>query len=230
MSPSVSFTFSPAQPSDAIAIASLFASSWNTPFTALQFGTLDPQSLATEMTPRIAQQIASKTSPITFEVARSLQDNAEVVAVAQWTLHSAMTEEEDADDDERREFEQEVYLNSLPRSCNKPLILQFETEQRDLRDKIMHGQAQYLLLDNLATKPQYRRRGLATRLVSRGVARAEEMSVGVYLDTGSENAAALGLYKKAGFEERGKRCIRDLERFGGAEGEAYEIFGLANMR
>ena len=229
MSPSVSFTFSPAQTLDATAIASLLASYWNTPFTALQFGTLDPQSLAAEMTPRIAQQIASETSPTAFEVARSLQDDGDVVAVAQWTSHSAMIEEEDADDAERRQFEQEVYFNSLPDSCNKSLIMEFETKQRDLRDVVMRGHSRYLLLDNLATKLQHRRKGLAARLVSRGMERAEDMGVGIYLDTGSENDAALGLYKKLGFEERGRRCVENLGRFGGAEGEAYEVVGLVKM-
>ena len=70
------------------------------------------------------------------------------------------------------------------------------------------------MLENLATHPNYRGQGLASRLVEWIFPQADESGLVVYLDTASDNSA-MRLYKKLGFEERGSEAITDLSKFGG---------------
>ena len=210
--------FSNALPSDAGAIAAILALSWTSPFSQLQFGCMDPHALAAAIAPRIAQQMADAS--MLFHVARR-REAQDVVSVAQWTVPSdapdtAMEEGEEEQEsagqrDERQKFEDEVYYNSLPEDCNKPLVMEFTLGLRSLRDRVLCGR-KHFLLENLATHPDHRGQGLARQLIERVLSRADEQNVLVYLDTASDNTA-VRLYERLGFEKQASQTIRNLRRF-----------------
>jgi len=211
------FQISEAIPADAAAIASLFALSWISPFTRLQFGQIDPQEFAASMVPLIAKQIAEVRSK--FIVARHVE-TSNVAAVAQWTMPveadmGGLDEESKEDREERQQFEDEAYRRSLPETSNKDLVVAFTLGLRHLREDTLQGR-KHFLLENLATHPEYRGKGLASRLIEWASLLADEQQVLVYLDTASNNPAA-GLYKKLGFEEQGRNTIEDLTKYASIE-------------
>ncbi|KAJ4336034.1 hypothetical protein N0V95_008731 [Ascochyta clinopodiicola] len=207
------FEIAEAGPQDTDAIALLFALSWASPFTRLQFGQVDPAQLATSMVPRIADHMAKENSK--FVVARH-QKNHEVAAVAQWTLpvegeSESIASETQEDSEERQQFEDEAYRRSLPDGSNRDLVMAFTLGLRQLREETLQGR-KHILLENLATHPEYRGMGLASQLVQREVNFANSSQMLIYLDTASDNPAAR-LYKKLGFEEQGQNTIEDLSKY-----------------
>jgi ribosomal protein S18 acetylase RimI-like enzyme len=207
---SCNWPISEAVEADSAGIASLFALSWTSAFSRLQFGHVDPITLITAITPRISQQI--KTQNVSFIVIRE-PNIQKVVAVAQWTLpmQELATEETQDDQDERQFLGDELYRKNLPEHSNKELIMQFTIGLRALRNRLLQGRKHYLL-DNLATHPDYRGQGLASRLVEWVFPHADAEDVLVYLETASDNPAA-GMYRRLGFEERGHYTIQDLGEF-----------------
>ncbi|KAF2866901.1 acyl-CoA N-acyltransferase [Massariosphaeria phaeospora] len=209
-----------AEPADSEAIASLFAISWASPFTRLQFGNVDPPMLAAAMAPRIAQQMSKPN--VQFIVARKWQTR-EVVAVAQWRLPlesgNTQVDETAAEQEERQRFEDETYRNSLPESSNKELIMHFTIGLRKLREASLRGHTNYLL-ENIATHPEHRGQGLASQLIEWVIPQANHQNALVYLDTASDNTA-MRLYKKLGFQEKGRNTIEDLSKYGGEGSETH---------
>ncbi|OSS54726.1 hypothetical protein B5807_00039 [Epicoccum nigrum] len=202
-----------ARPSDAQAISSLFALSWVSPFTQLQFGKVDPSQLATSILPRIAELLVKADSK--FVIARRLE-TSEVIAVAQWTVPEGTEtqkkiEESEEDRIERQHFEDEAYRCKLPDGSNKELIMAFTLGLRRLREETLQGR-EHFLLENLATHPDYRGRGLASQLIEWATLLADKQQVPVYLDTASDNPAAR-LYKRHAFEEQGRNTIADLTKY-----------------
>jgi ribosomal-protein-alanine N-acetyltransferase len=58
----------------------------------------------------------------------------------------------------------------------------------------------------LAVRPSARRQGLGARLVTAAIGRARDMGAKfVFLEVAADNAAAIALYEKAGFERAGVR-------------------------
>ncbi|KAF2130400.1 acyl-CoA N-acyltransferase [Dothidotthia symphoricarpi CBS 119687] len=216
---------SKAKPSDSAAIASLFALSWTSPFTRLQFGNVDAQALSTTMAPFIEQQIKQQNRQ--FVVIRQPATD-EVVAVAQWTLPvaKALSEDEETpeENNERQQFEDEAYRKKLPDSSNKDLILEFTVGLRELKQQVLQGR-QHFLLENVATHPDFRGRGFARRLVEWVFPQADVLNVLVYLDTASDNPA-MRLYQKLGFEEKGRHTIQDLSKF--VTSQELEVHGASN--
>ncbi|KAF3038385.1 hypothetical protein E8E11_001978 [Didymella keratinophila] len=203
------FDITEARPADAEAIASLFALSWVSPFTRLQWGQIEPSA----MVPRISERMV-KVGP-KFIVARR-PGASEVVAVAQWTIpamQGAFNENAEPEEDrkERQQFEDEVYKRNLPENSNKDLVMAFTLGLRQLREETLQGRPHFLL-ENLATHPDHRGKGLASQLVEWAFPLADEQQVLVYLDTASGSPAER-LYKKLGFEEQGQNTIKDLSRF-----------------
>lgn len=207
------FEISEANPADSEAIASLFALSWVSPFSRLQFGQINPAQLVTSMVPRIAEQMGKANSK--FIVARD-QSTQEIAAVAQWAVPAEVDgnityEETTEDSAERQQFEDEAYRRSLPESSNKDLVMAFSLGLRQLREDTLRRR-QHFLLENLATHPDHRGMGLASRLIEWAYSLADKQQVLVYLDTASDNPAAR-LYKKLGFEEQGRNTIEDLSKY-----------------
>ncbi|CAI6317904.1 unnamed protein product [Periconia digitata] len=219
------FALVPAEVSDALAIAKIFAVSWTSPFTRLQFGEVNPDTLATTMASQIASLIENSPNTL-FMVMRSASQ--EIAAVAHWTLPTTVGESrENESAEEKRERElckDEVYLQELPDGCNKALVYEFMLSLRILRNETLLSRP-YFLLDNIATDPAHRGKGLASRLIEWVFPHADKMQNGkgvvVYLETSSESPAEK-LYKRLGFEEKGKAVINNLERFGG-EGEHVHV-------
>ena len=207
------FDITEARSADAAAIASLFALSWVSPFTRLQFGRVDSDELTASMVPRIIQRMVKANSK--FVVARHL-DSGKVAAVAQWTTpvedeQKSVNVESTEEREERQQFEDEAYRRSLPETSNKGLIMAFTVGLRQLRKETLQGR-KHFLLENLATHPDYRGKGLASRLIQRTSDLADEQQVLVYLDTASDNPAAR-LYHRLGFEEQGRNTIKDLTKY-----------------
>jgi ribosomal protein S18 acetylase RimI-like enzyme len=205
---------SPAVEADATEIASLFAQSWSSPFSRLQFGPVDPLTLSTAMAPRIGQLINSPN--VSFMVIRDASTQ-KVVAVATLPTEQQPVEEETLDEQaEQQAFEDEIFRKSLPEHSNKDLIMHFTIGLRTLRNQLLQGWRHYLL-DNLATHPDYRGQGLASKLIEWVFPRAEAEDAVVYLEMASDNPAA-GLYRRLGFEEKGKFTIGDISEFVDREG------------
>lgn len=216
-----------ALPLDAQAISSLFALSWVSPFTQLQFGKIDPSRMATSISPRIAELLVKAGSK--FMIARHLE-TGEVVAVAQWTTPQGTemqkkNDEPEEDRIERQHFEDEAYRRKLPEDSNKELIMAFTLGLRHLREQTLQGR-EHFLLENLATHPDYRGRGLASQLIEWATLLADEQQVLVYLDTASDNPAAR-LYKRHAFEEQGRDTIEDLTKY--APPEKLEQLGCGTQ-
>jgi len=208
---------------DAAAIATLFAQSWTSPFTQLQLGYVDTSPLIAGLEPRIARQIDRPGAM--FLVIRDLYTR-EVVSVAQWTLpateNDVVTNETREEMEERQRFDDEAYRARLPDSSNKDLILEFTVGLREMKLRLLRGRKHYYL-DNLATHPDYRGKGLASRLIEWVTMRADQEGMLVYLDTADDNPA-IRLYKRLGFEMKDQSTIesfrplvreRDLEMYGG---------------
>lgn len=211
------FEVSTATLADAEAFASLFVLSWVSPFTRLQFGHIDPAVLAASMAPRITEQIVKVNSK--FVIARDV-GTGKVAAVAQWTMPRdaetiVLKHESEEDREERQLFEDEAYMRSLPQTSNKNLIMAFTLGLRQLREETLQGRTHFLL-ENLATHPDYRGKGLASKLVEWASLLADDQQVLVYLDTASDNPAAR-LYKKLGFVEQGRNTIDDLTEYASIE-------------
>lgn len=69
----------------------------------------------------------------------------------------------------------------------------------------IHGQRLYLIA-NVATHPNYRRRGIARKLTSHSIEHARRRGApAAWLHVREENAAAVNLYLELGFEERARR-------------------------
>jgi GNAT superfamily N-acetyltransferase len=186
------FEIAEALPSDAQAISSLFALSWVSPFTQLQFGKIDPNRMATSILPRIAELLVKAGSK--FVIARNLE-TSEVVAVAQWTTPQGTemqkkNEESKEDRFERQQFEDEAYRRRLPEGSNKELIMAFTLGLRHLREETLQGR-EHFLLENLATHPDYRGRGLASQLIEWATLLADKQQVLVYLDTATLQEACV---------------------------------------
>lgn len=80
------------------------------------------------------------------------------------------------------------------------------------------------VLENIATHPDYRRQGLASRLIKWSFDPADKKGVIVYLDTATDGKA-LGLYESLGFVQRGESTIPDLSVYGG-DAEAHTHVGM----
>ncbi|MBE0575155.1 MAG: ribosomal protein S18-alanine N-acetyltransferase [Desulfuromonadales bacterium] len=64
-----------------------------------------------------------------------------------------------------------------------------------------------LQIQNLATLPALRRRGVAARLLEHAIARSRVAGLtSVWLEVRASNAPAIALYKRFGFSACGKRC------------------------
>jgi hypothetical protein len=138
------YPISGAREADALVIASLFALSWTSPFTRLQFGNIDPPSLAAAMAPRVAEQM--KKENCRFLVARH-PETYELAAVAHWTIShdddDATTEETPEEIEERQLFDDEAFRNKLPESSNRALIMEFTVGLRGLRERTLAGKKHF---------------------------------------------------------------------------------------
>jgi GNAT superfamily N-acetyltransferase len=153
-----------------------------------------------------------------FNVIRG-HDTQKVVSVAQWSSHSEETpcsQETPEEVEERQSFEDEVYRRSLPQGSNKDLIIEFTVGLRNLRQRVLQGRKHYML-ENLATHPNHRRKGLASHLVQWIVSQAYGGDALVYLDTASDNLPAISMYNQLGFAEQGRHTISDISRFAGKQ-------------
>jgi len=102
---------------------------------------------------------------------------------------------------------------ALPQGTNLALHNSFSSALHALEESHRPKERYYELL-NLATSPQYQRKGIGSQLLRYGLEKADRDGVKVYV-----TASPMGekVYKRLGFEEVGRLSI-DLRGFGG-EGE-----------
>lgn len=131
------YSLGPAKPSDAEQIASLFALSWTSPFTKLQFGEVDIDDLTKNMAPRIKESMMKPQSA--YVVLRDT--NSRVTSVAQWSLPPEDDSPEQTAEEEKAE--DEAYRAKLPQGFNVPLIMDFKVQLRDLRKKVIKGRKHF---------------------------------------------------------------------------------------
>ncbi len=81
--------------------------------------------------------------------------------------------------------------------------------------RLIAGEAEIL---TLAVRPSDRRAGLATALVEAAAALAAAQAEAMFLEVAVDNAAAIALYEKAGFERVGRRA----GYYGRAEGGSVD--------
>lgn len=141
-----------AVPADSEAIARLFALSWTSPFTRLQFGNVNTDDLARGMAPRIADHM--KKLGIKFIIIKD-EGSGEVASVAQWSVplddrpDEPETKEAPEDEAERQELEDEAYRKKLPENSNKDLIMEFTLGMRKLRKDALGEQKRYCKSEKL---------------------------------------------------------------------------------
>ncbi|KAI8935409.1 hypothetical protein NX059_007989 [Plenodomus lindquistii] len=220
------WALSKAKSTDAGSIASLLAQSWTSPFTRLQFGNVGPVALATAMSPAIAQQIQQQSQTF-FVVARD-SESSRITAVVQYsitipdTLPTPYQTVEETE--ELLEFEDEAYRHCLPEDSNKDVIMEFTRSSRDLKHRVLQGQQEHVVLENVATHPDHRRRGMASQLVDWVIRCANEHHRPIYLNTERDNPV-MNMYKKLGFEEVGTCTVSKLDRFVSKEELEKCMFG-----
>lgn len=71
---------------------------------------------------------------------------------------------------------------------------------------ITHLVADELTIMNIAVHPDFRRRGLALELIKWAQTLAADKGYTLWLEARESNAAAINLYRKAGFTEQGRRA------------------------
>ena len=180
----------------------------------LQLGHVDTETLASSMTSRIIDSMSSPEAE--YIVMRS--DKGDVAAVAHWTFplpcHKKEERQETAAEKAKRlRLWDQGYREMLPANSNKDLILAFTASLRELRDRILQGM-EHFLLENVATYPDHRGKGLASQLIEWALPQADQQNVPIYLDTANDNPA-MRIYKRLGFEEKGSNTIDDLVMYGG---------------
>ncbi|KAI1505522.1 acyl-CoA N-acyltransferase [Biscogniauxia marginata] len=77
--------------------------------------------------------------------------------------------------------------------------------------KRLTGFKEYIILDYLAVRPDYRGRGIGTMLVESGISQAERMGVNIFVIA---YKAALGVYLRLGFKLL-DQIIQDDSKYGG---------------
>ena len=82
---------------------------------------------------------------------------------------------------------------------------------------------QMLYVSALAVVPEHRGRGIGSRLIARVIAGADRMGLGVALDAGMEDEAALQLYERLGFKRVETRATTPADR------ELLQIGGLVRL-
>ncbi|KAE9371562.1 acyl-CoA N-acyltransferase [Stipitochalara longipes BDJ] len=105
---------------------------------------------------------------------------------------------------------------ALPQGTHLPLRHSYASALDALEEKHRPEGRHYYLFD-LATSPEYQRRGVASRLLGYGLEKADREGVKVYLSASPMGAV---VYARLGFVEVGSLSV-DLEEFGGGKGERH---------
>lgn len=78
----------------------------------------------------------------------------------------------------------------------------------------------WILVSNVETKPSYRRKGLAGRLINELYSDISKLNKGIYLFVRPNNNDAISLYKKLGFRTIKRYTLKDGEYIIMAKGNA----------
>ena len=72
-----------------------------------------------------------------------------------------------------------------------------------------NGKADVMLIDDIQTKEEFRRKGYGTKLINKAISEAKKLKVdSVELVVNKDNKIAKRLYKKVGFEKTNKDYYR----------------------
>jgi ribosomal protein S18 acetylase RimI-like enzyme len=140
---------------------------------------------------------------VEWSVARDGADG-QIIGCSKWVYYATPR----SDDQVKAEMEP---TPDLGEGVNREVFDEFFTKLADARFNTMRGKP-HAFLHLLDVSPSHQRRGAGSRLLDRGIAKAEEMGLPCYLEA---SGAGLGLYKSRGFEEVGVIEV-DLTRWGKA--------------
>lgn len=208
-----SYTLVEATPQDASIIGDTYAIAWKSPFSRLLYGDLSTADLSAVLG---AQASALMAMPDKKYFLIRAADGS-VAAAAHWTVPVEGQEKVDetpSQKAERQKLEDAEFEKNIPPGANASLIMnEFVPGLRSLREGIIKDRPHYLL-EQVATNPEHRGKGLASRLIEWAFEKARVGGEIVYLDTSKENQARK-LYERLGFVEQGSKTIESLEKYGG---------------
>ncbi|PKY07114.1 acyl-CoA N-acyltransferase [Aspergillus campestris IBT 28561] len=177
----------PATEPDATTLATIFTTSFTTDIDLAMF---PPTPAVHNWWTRVfAADIARTPSTRVFKAVDDA--TGKVAGYAVWALPGCAH----AGDDEMPPF---------PAECDAGLCERFFGAMDEMMDVVMCGVEGFYYLKMLATRPEYRGQGIASRLLRWGMERAEEEKVPVFL---SSSPAGKSVYERAGFEEKAMRVL-----------------------
>ncbi|KAJ5306883.1 Acyl-CoA N-acyltransferase [Penicillium antarcticum] len=181
----------PATPADGTELTEIFYAAFGGEFNRKMFPETPDVTVWWEQIfhDSITRSIAGRTNEVFLKVVDSDQDA--IVAFAKWKCPTS------AGRDRHEPEESAVWAPS----CDGKLCDRFFGGMEELKGKWM-GDRPHYYLDMLAVHPSHQGRGLASKLLKWGLARADDEGVEVYLSSSPEGKP---VYEKYGF--------RDLESF-----------------
>ncbi|KAH8883229.1 acyl-CoA N-acyltransferase [Thozetella sp. PMI_491] len=216
----MTYQIAKATPEDAEGIAEVFVQTGDSEFLRLQIGTADIQEVIQSMADGVKRSFQSD-GQLTI-VARE-EGTGKVLSFAQWTLPN------DEPDKTPEEIEKEVErrLQYIKPGMNQDFIVEIWKKMWDLRTRALKGRRNYLL-GNLGTRPEYRRQGIATKLVEFVLEQSDEAGEIAYLDT-EETGTALSIYERLGFKKVTEVHF-DLTQHGGAQADHVHVAMIREPR
>jgi GNAT superfamily N-acetyltransferase len=128
--------------------------------------------------------------------------DSKMIAIAHWTIHPHERTLEDLD------IDYEPFRAVVPEQNEEAVAPFVDLLYQSRREFI--GTKPHLLLEIVATHPEYHRRGAGGALLKWGCDKADELGLDVHLEA---SPAGIGLYEKFGFE-RLKEMEFDMEKYG----------------
>ncbi|KAJ5404299.1 hypothetical protein N7509_004170 [Penicillium cosmopolitanum] len=192
----MAFEVQTASPGDSASLTETFFSTFSDDFNRTMFPA-NP-----EVSAFLQNTILEVNTEHQHEILLKVTDpsNAEVVAAfAKWILpivSADLAAGADANADQDRH--EHSAATKWPASSDAKLCDMFFGTMEKHHEEIMDGRPHYYL-EILGVHPSYQGRGLASKLLKWGLARADEEGVEVYLSSSPEGKP---LYDKNGFEER----------------------------
>lgn len=211
---SLPLVISPCTPSDAPELARAQHTIFQSPIYRTIYAAVPLEAQLAKFSQTIATGLAEQTHPTRGREVSWLKcvhpATDEIVAYVNWIYMPSGYRGED---------DHQAQVTDLPDGTNAPVIEEFYRVARLMRAEHPGRRGPHYLLSLLGTLPTFERQGAASRLIRRGLERADEMGVPAYVDS---SPTGLKLYEKMGFRQCGEMKV-DLSRFEGVEGKGERL-------
>ncbi|KAI9742693.1 MAG: hypothetical protein M1818_003834 [Claussenomyces sp. TS43310] len=204
------FQLLPAVPADAEEISRIFVACSTSPRILLESGNVDRAEYAAWHYREVLGSL-SVEDPNIVRIKLVDEDSGKIAAFAQWgfTPHAWQIEQQ---------FKKP---NPYPRGTNTVLRTRFSEGMKAMGARNKPDEAHHILM-NLATAPEFQRRGAGRTLVKYGLERADKDGIITRLDG---SPSGVPLYRTLGFEEVDRLEI-PLEEFGGEGKHVHGKWGF----